>query len=368
MEAHALWLADMLTERGHSVHVITTEADAAAAERLASVTVVRAQSDRWSRAWFSAVAREVTRLNPTLVVGESTAACRLASRWPTVSHLHGTHWNELIAAWAIWGRHRLRRAVRRTAELLFDYARWGPWRIRRGVVVALTAPEAAVARRLFWIPEANLKVVGNPVDESVFRPREDRRPTVVFAGRLDPSKGVDLLLRAFAASGLSDEGFSLDVAGDGPQRAELLRLAAQLGLSRTVTFHGSLAKLELAHLLGSSRIACFPSVRRESLSLSLMEAMAAGCAIVASYEAGLDAVVTHPMLTHRGGPAGLVLTGRQVSVWAHALRRLADDPAHAADLGANARQIVSAFSELRVGQEIESAYMYALGLFAENER
>jgi len=99
-------------------------------------------------------------------------------------------------------------------------------------------------------------------------------PAILFVGRHEPRKGLAVLLDAFA--GL-DRDAVLWVVGDGPQTSALRRR----GVSR-VEWLGRVSDAEKHARLRGATIACFPSLDGESFGLVLLEAMAAGTALVAS--------------------------------------------------------------------------------------
>lgn len=320
------------------------------------VRTVEADSGRWSRAWFANSERVVRSLCPDLVVAESTGAGELVREWPTVTHLHGNHRNELSSSWSAWGRRRTRRAFRRALGLGIDYIRWRPQRIAMGGVIALSAREALLAHRLYGVSRSEVAVIGNPVADIFFAERGQRNLRIVFAGRLHPSKGPGLLLEAFASSKASQSGYTLEFAGEGAFRSDLVRTAARLGISGSVVFHGYLQRDALAAFLGTSRIACFPAIGREDFSVALVEAMASGCAILASSQAGVTGIVTHPRATAtKDWPAGVV-PHRTASAWATAQDGLAGDPAAALRHARPARTLAGSFSEVRVDDSIGAFY------------
>jgi glycosyltransferase involved in cell wall biosynthesis/ribosomal protein S18 acetylase RimI-like enzyme len=103
---------------------------------------------------------------------------------------------------------------------------------------------------------------------------------LIFANaRLAADKGIDYLLEAAAFLNRRRMPFRVAIAGDGPLRERLETTSAELGVAHAVTFLGFRQDIET--LLGACDIAVFPSLR-EGLSISLLEAMAAGKPIVAT--------------------------------------------------------------------------------------
>lgn len=132
--------------------------------------------------------------------------------------------------------------------------------------------------------------------------------TVAFVGRLSPEKGVDVLLEAWrrAAPG----GWELVVAGDGPERRW------EAGAPAGVRFTGRLPAGDIARLLLGARALVFPSRSYETFGLAVVEAMAAGAAVLASELPGIPELVADRRAIVRPGDP---------QAWAAALRRLMAD-------------------------------------------
>jgi glycosyltransferase involved in cell wall biosynthesis len=146
-------------------------------------------------------------------------------------------------------------------------------------------------------------ILPNAVDGRWFRPlpKENR---ILIVGRLIPLKGVDDILDALA--GLDLDGWRVDIVGDGISRPSLERQAARCGLARRVTFHGWIdhASEQLRDMYGKARIFVLAS-HRENMSVSLLEAMAAGCRIIASDVGGTPEVADESSLFEDGNIAAL---------------------------------------------------------------
>jgi glycosyltransferase involved in cell wall biosynthesis len=157
------------------------------------------------------------------------------------------------------------------------------------------------AKRKWGVDVASLPL---GVDEPFFPENapvfpESRR--LVFVGRLDKSKHVDWLADFFAASGLAERGYQLDIVGDGPLHQELLD---KHGRSTGIVFHGRKRQEEVIGLLRQAFLLLHPT-DLESFGLTILEGMAAGI----------------PVITHRLD---------SIEVWAH------DHPRYAAHLDAAA--------------------------------
>ena len=168
-------------------------------------------------------------------------------------------------------------------------------------------------------------VVWNGVAERPIRPPLTEPPTISFAGRLYAKKGVDVLLRAMARLTVPDT--VLLIAGDGPERARLEGLAAELRLGGRVRFLGHLSPDRLEQELATAWVHVVPSVWDEPFGLTTAEAMMRGTAVVASNRGGPSEIIRH-------GESGLLVPPADADAMADALARVLSDRAFAERLGA----------------------------------
>ncbi len=145
-----------------------------------------------------------------------------------------------------------------------------------------------------------------------------RAPLVVYVGRLEAYKRIDLLLEAMARVCGSRPEAELAVIGRGRERARLERRAAALGLGTRVVFTGFLSDNERDRWLARARVCVCPSAR-EGFGLTVIEANALGTPNVVADVPGLrDAV--------RPGETGLLFADRDIAqLTAHVESLLADD-------------------------------------------
>jgi glycosyltransferase involved in cell wall biosynthesis len=188
--------------------------------------------------------------------------------------------------------------------------------------------------------------IANGVDLERFTARA-KEPKILVATRLFERKGVQHVLEAFA--GMDQGGYSIEVAGDGPQLSQLERQSGEHRIP--ARFHGWLAQDPLTRLFEQSRIFVLAS-SSDNFPVSLLEAMAARCAVITTRAGGCPEVV---------GDTGLVVDAGDVRGLRNALTRLIQDPAYAEALGMRAaRRVQTLFSWTAIASKHETAYESAL--------
>jgi glycosyltransferase involved in cell wall biosynthesis len=146
---------------------------------------------------------------------------------------------------------------------------------------------------LLKVPPENIDVIPNGVDckafDEIYVKKESAR--IVYVGRLEKHKRVDLLILAFNELRKSLPECELFIIGDGSQRENLVRLASTMKIEH-LFFTGILSRTELVRILKSSTILVLPSVF-EGHGIVLLEAMAAGTPPIAvwSTDSGVKEVV-----------------------------------------------------------------------------
>ncbi|HKG35640.1 MAG TPA: glycosyltransferase family 4 protein [Solirubrobacterales bacterium] len=231
---------------------------------------------------------------------------------------------------------------------LFEVTRYGlPEKVRRASFV--TVPAEFTRSQLAALVEdrhvGKIEVVRMGVEPERFPPspppgRRGDGVRVLCVARLVRHKGHATLLRAVAK--LRDEGLALRVAlvGEGPERAGLERLRAELGIEDVVEFRGLAGQDELPALLADADVFCLPTLA-ETVGVASMEAMAAGRPVVSSRLMGVPELV-------EDGVSGLLVTPGREGELAKALRRLAEEPELRERLAAEGRQrVLESFDSAR---------------------
>lgn len=143
---------------------------------------------------------------------------------------------------------------------------------------------------------------------------------ILFAGNLVPAKGVDVLLRAFAMLRQRGVACRLKLLGEGPARTTLERLAQTLGIAGDVDWSSFVPQNQMPAEYGASTVTVLPSRgQAEGLGLTLVEALLAGSAVVATPAGGIPEVVTD-------GETGLLARDGDSEDLARQIGRLLEDP------------------------------------------
>lgn len=269
------------------------------------------------------IAHALRRARPAVVVvsGWSTFASQAAIVW---SRARRVPYVLLVESHDLGPRPRWRRAVKRAVAS----------RIIRGaasvLVVGAAARASVVARGAR--PE-RVRVFANTIDVPRWMARAERttsRPhdgvVVLSAGRLVREKGLDVLVRASAAAGVD-----LVLAGDGPERENLLRLGQRLGVSLSIL--GDVSEEELSGRYAAADAFALLSVQ-ETWGVVVNEAAASGLPLVLSDRVG----AAYDLL--RDGENGFLVPAEDAGAAAEALRKLAGDADLRRRMGERSRELV----------------------------
>lgn len=261
------------------------------------------------------------------LVARGAMAVRHATReWaPDVVHAHWWFPGGLQSAWAI-GRTPLVTTFHGSDVRL---ARGAP--LAHGLFRAVVARSARVTAVSSWLaeqaatmaPGRRASVAPMPADVSLFVPGARRHEArLLFVGRLNAQKGIARLLDALAATSAN---VSLDVIGDGADRAELIAHAESLGLAHRVTWHGALPAHQLVPFYQAATAVVIPS-EMEGLGLVAVEALLCEAPVIAFRSGGLTDVVTD-------GVTGLLVAPGDGAAFVTAIDALVARPDRGAALG-----------------------------------
>jgi D-inositol-3-phosphate glycosyltransferase len=282
---------------------------------------------------------------------------QLAARWAHVAHTLGLVKNRSLASGARPEpalRIRIEAEIAQQADLL----------------VASTADEADELVASYGASPGRVFVVPPGVDLTSFRPldRVEARqkigfsggPLLLFVGRLERLKGVEIAIRALAL--LSDRAhpdLRLLVLGedarergvrdaDESEKERLKGIASALGVRDRVDFLGSVAHHELPYFYSAADVCVMPSYS-ESFGLVGLEAQACGCPVVASDVPGLRSVI-------RDEVSGYLIHGNDPAAYAERIGRLLADPQLAQQMGRHGSLLAQRFSWTRTADRLETLF------------
>jgi glycosyltransferase involved in cell wall biosynthesis len=206
--------------------------------------------------------------------------------------------------------------------------RWGRRRFyRRAAAVVAQTREAAD-----WLQvECNCPATVLPnALRALPAPTAAREDWIVSAGRLEPVKGYDIVLAAFARVAPELDGWRLVIAGEGRLRKDLQDRAAALGITGRVDWLGHRDDVE--RVLERASVVALAS-RYEGFPNVLLESLGMGAAVVATEcRSGPSEMIDHDV-------NGLLVPVDDVEAMAAGMRRLATDPSLRERFGVHARSV-----------------------------
>lgn len=219
-------------------------------------------------------------------------------------------------------------------------------RAYRGVPFEAISASTAEDLAARGIPRSAVEVIYPGIDTETYTPAPGvraERPTFAYLGRLKRYKGIQHVIRSFAA--MHERDASLEIAGAGDYLPALRSLASSLGLGERVRFLGRVSEEEKLALLRRSWALIFASPK-EGWGITNLEAAACGTPVVASNSPGIRESV-------RDGITGYLVPHGDLARMTAALDRLAREPALVEQLGRQGREFAATFTWERASRETE---------------
>ncbi|HIF95542.1 MAG TPA: glycosyltransferase family 1 protein [Myxococcales bacterium] len=199
------------------------------------------------------------------------------------------------------------------------------------------------------VPSENIVVSHPGIAPAAIRvdPDRVRGQGVIYVGRLEVYKKIDVMLRAMA--NLTDRfpETPIVIVGRGPARSSLETLAQELGLAERTRFAGFVDDAERDNLLAEARVCVCPS-EKEGWGLTVMEANAVGTPVVASDADGLRDSVRH-------GETGYLVPEGNVEGFARRIGQLLDSDELSAKMSAASLEWANHFDWDRAADEMADA-------------
>lgn len=334
-QAQTALVSSSLARRGHDVALIARRGSPLAERaRKAGVRVVEApRGFEGAPGLLAAVRRAARRFRPEVLwacdaKGHGAAVWSLvASRVPLVVHRRVS----FPPGRGLLSRLKYRRANRFIA-------------VSRGVAASL---------RDAGIPAAKIVVVPDGLPSSAFVSRDAPSPPpwrLAHVGAFDGLKGQEVAVAVLARLVARGLDATLTFLGDGPEREGVRRIATGLAVASRCAFVGEVR--DVSERLAGAHALILPS-HAEGLSMAVMEAMAAGCAVVVRDLPG-------PRELTAGGAAGILVPSLDSSDWAEAAASLLLDAARRAHLVNAGRAAAAEWTIDRTVSHIEAALREAV--------
>jgi glycosyltransferase involved in cell wall biosynthesis len=342
---HGPDFARFLVGRGHSVHVVTM-GDGEPAERPCEVEVVSRALPfpvRYGQVALRGahVARQADVLYASATYAAAAAASRAARR-PFVAKLVSDPAYERAQRYGRFhGSLEEFRAASTPAVRVLKALRTRSLRAARTIIV----PSAYLAEiAASWgLRRDRLHVLTNPAPPPRQVESEQLEPgTFVFVGRLTRQKALETAIAAIARVPEA----RLILVGDGPERAQLDRAAADSGAGARISFRGALSRDEALRTIAGAHAALLSS-DWENLPHAVVEALSVGVPVVSTAVGGVSEVV------HDGVNGLLVPPGRPDEL-ASAIRRVLEEPGLRERLAAAAKPSVEAISSEAIYGRLEA--------------
>lgn len=138
----------------------------------------------------------------------------------------------------------------------------------------------------FGFPEQQIIYLPNFIDTPKFFPKYNAGDYLLYIGRLSLEKGIETLIRAFKQT--SGTNLRLLVAGDGPERQNLLAIAKE---DSRVQFTGYLSGIDLSNVIQNAKAVVVPSQWYENAPLSVLEAFAYGKPVIGAKIGGIPEMI-----------------------------------------------------------------------------
>ena len=232
------------------------------------------------------------------------------------------------------------------------------------VLVRSESLRRAVAELRCDPEKIEIQRTGIPLDEFPFRERNftgtGTEWRLVQAGRLIEKKGLPVTLRAFAAFLGKYPNATLTIAGEGPMRDELQKLACELKIEPSVSFTGFVSQEQLRDIYYRSHIFLHPSQtghdgNQEGIPNSMLEAMASGLPVFATQHGGIPEAIEN-------GVSGVLVPERDHEALMRALLNAAQDSAFLSQIARSGAEVVRKNFDLRAqAQRLDEIYLRMIG-------
>lgn len=217
-------------------------------------------------------------------------AAKEATGKPLIVHVHATEFDRSGGAWGV-------------NKEVYELEKHGME--KADVVVAVSEFTKSIIVREYGIPESKIRVVHNGIDELTMPSGSTMLPRlrqlkhagyklILFLGRITLQKGPDYFLRVAKRALEKNPNLMFIVSGSGDMEAQMMNLAARLGISDKVLFTGFVGGAERHEIYRAADLFVMPSVS-EPFGITTLEAMKLGVPVLVSKQSGIAEAVRHAL-------------------------------------------------------------------------
>lgn len=251
--------------------------------------------------------------------------------------------------------------IKSVAIFLYHYLWWELPNFWLSDLIVTPATEVTSSLpKWFFLKSNKVKTIYNGVNTNHFKPDQTAKQRIInqyprlagqkivlFMSHVTPQKGLHLLLKALSALLAWGNDVSLFVVGDGDFFAEAKEMAFQLGISERVIFSGMVDIEALPDHINAADVFVLPTLRKEGLPLSILEAMACKIPVIASDIGGNASAV-------KNGINGILIPPGNIAQLEESIHLVLNDKALATRLAENGYQsAVDTFSEEKMIDQFE---------------
>jgi glycosyltransferase involved in cell wall biosynthesis len=225
----------------------------------------------------------------------------------------------------------------------------------KGMIIKSADKVTAISKALVKIAgkfgRDDVVLIPNGVQVSSFKfqaAKEKIDGRILFVGRLEKMKGIDILIKAFKKVSENNNEARLKIVGDGSQRKSLENLTSDLEIKDKITFTGKLSPNEVYEEYGHAQIFCGLS-RSEAFGNVFIEAQCAGCAVIGTSIGGIPDTVEQSV-------TGLLVKPDDVESAVEALERLLSDTDLRNKLSENGRKNAEKYDWANIAQQYAELY------------
>ena len=333
-------LADHLAQRGHEIHIITSQDEGL--PEFSEENSFYIHRIAWPKihiigtiTFWAKICLKIQKIKPDIVHAQSLPTGIPA--WAAKKHLK--------IPYVVWGQgshiYLPGSCIRMASKTILKNA---------DAVLALTED---MKQRMLEICNRDISVVPNGIGLERFNitsgeKKKGNSKTIIFVGRLHPVKGVSYLIEAMAIVHRKMPDAKLILVGDGIERSKLEELVEKLDLNGCIQFAGQVQQERIPTIMQQADLFALPSLS-ESFGIVNLEAMAASLPIVATNVGGI------PDIVEEGMNGYLVNAKRPAEVADRILMLLRNDKLRE-EISANNREKAKLFAWDKVAIKVEGEY------------